>query len=74
MKLYIWNNPHDVDYGGSCLYAIASDEEQARSLARIAGVSHYGMEPDGASAGLKDLGPPDRVHELPYAEIYEWSE
>lgn len=74
MKLYVWNEPYGVDYGGSCLYAIAPDECSARALAEIAGVARYGYEPNGTPRGLRDLGPPSRVHDLPYAEIYEWSE
>jgi hypothetical protein len=75
MKLFVWNNPYDVRYGGSCLYVIANDVDEARKLAKEKcydtafgdqwkenkGVNVYGKEPT-------------RVHELPHAECYEWEE
>ncbi len=74
MKLYVWNNPYDVAFGGSCAYAVADSEDEARALVEAASAAQYGHEPKGSSEGAKVPGPPDRVHELPYAEIYEWSE
>lgn len=73
MKLYVWNDPYHIDYGGTCLYVIAESEEQARELAPSAGVSQYGHEPGGGPPQKMELGVP-RVHDLPHAEIYHWSE
>lgn len=73
MKVFIWNNPYSVAYGGSFLFVVAGNEEQARNLAASAHVTHYGYPPRERN-GQTDLGEPDRVIEAPYAEIYEWSE
>ena len=75
VKLYVWNNPYDVNYGGSCLYVVAESEDQARALAPAALVAKYGNPWDkNRHLGAVKLGAPDRVHELPHAEVYEWSE
>lgn len=77
MKLYVWNDPYDVKYGGSCLYAIAATEDEARKIAADAGRATYGSQPEAGMRAAqlpRDLGPPTRVHDLPYAEVYEWSE
>jgi hypothetical protein len=80
MKLYVWNNPYDVRYGGSCLYAVADSEDAARDIAMSALRSHYGYDPGNDDHRLDQrirkeaLGAPTRVRELPYAEVYEWSE
>lgn len=73
MKLFVWNNPYGVSYGGSCLYVVAETEDQARALAVTASISKFGDAPEGA-LGEQKLGPPDRVVDVPYAEVYEWSE
>lgn len=75
MKLYIWNRPYPVAYGGSCLYAVAESEEAARALALTSPVNCYGFGAEPRQVGDWDLTrAPDAVHELPYAEVYEWSE
>lgn len=74
MKLYVWNNPYSVAYGGSCLYAIADGEDAAREIASSAFIREYGYAPTERQLGSVDLGPPDRVHDLPYAEVYQWAE
>lgn len=73
MKLYVWNMPFQVSYGGSILYVLARDIRQARKAARTAVVSHYGYDPQEQHP-LPDLGEPDRVLSAPYAEVYRWSE
>lgn len=77
MKLFVWNNPYRVTYGGSCLYAIANTEEEARLIATKAATAPFGnLYSSGGELGECDAlkGPPNRIHELPYAEIYEWYE
>ena len=74
MKLFIWNEPYPVGYGGSFAFAVAETVEDAREQVRKAGVSRYGHEPDsycGADVSKRD---PDRVLDGPCAEVYEWSE
>lgn len=74
MRLYVWNNPYKVSYGGSCLYAIAESEEQAREIAVTAITKSYG-EYNGQMLGDHvKLGAPTRSCDLPYAEVYEWSD
>jgi hypothetical protein len=73
VKLYVWKNAYDVRYGDACLYVIAISEDEARKAAKTARVSRFGYEPDNL-AQLGELGPPDRVCDGPYAEVYEWQE
>lgn len=73
MKLFIWNEPYKVEYGGACLYVIAETLEQARELALNAQLAYFGLKPLG-TVGIPDLGEPDRVLDAPYAECYEWYE
>lgn len=74
MRLYVWNDPYHVSYGGSILYVVAETEEQARELAVAAPVAAFGnIREEGQKWDFK-LGAADRVLDLPCAEIYEWSE
>jgi hypothetical protein len=81
MKLFVWNDPIDISYGGCCAYVIAADVDQARALAVKAPTAYYGRAP-GRGDGVYCLKlneadvarPPDRVLELPCAEIYAWEE
>lgn len=73
MKLYIWDSPYNVSWGGSCLYVLAYDLEQAKELALTASVSNYGYNPV-QKMSIKNLGAPTRIVEGPYAEVFEWSE
>ncbi len=75
MKLYVWNQPFSVSYGGSILYVLAENLTQARKKALAALDVGFGTSyPDGRTRELKDLGKPDRVIDQPYAEVYWWSE
>ena len=78
MKLYIWKDVYSVKYGAAFLYSIADSIEQARELALNAKTSEYGYapKPDSRSQVEPSIvnGPPDRIVDLPYAEVYEWSE
>ena len=76
LKLYVWKDIATVDYGGAILYAIAETEEQARKMAVGAPVAEYGDPWEGKTLDPSDVPDraPDRVHELPYAEVYQWSE
>lgn len=74
MKLFIWNDPYGVNYGGSILFVMAEDEASARELAKTCPTIKYGFgKPDGFFC-TKPLGAPDRVIEQPGGECYEWSE
>lgn len=75
MKLFVWNNPYRVSYGGSLLYAVAESEEAAREMiARPTPRYAYGEYAETPLNFLPDLGPPTRVVDVPCAELYEWSE
>lgn len=76
MKLYVWNNPYEVSYGGSCLYVIADSLRSARKLTKKALDTGFGMPYcDNSLNGCNvDKIKPSRVHKLPHAEMYSWSE
>lgn len=75
MRVYIWNNPYHVNYGGSFLWVVAETEEAARELTQKAMTSQFGLEPTAKMQRPdKPLGPPDRIEELPHAECYQWEE
>ena len=71
MKVFVWNDPYHIKYGGSFLFAVAENVEAAKAEAmkRIGESGSLSYMPKGFS-----LGEPFAVHELPYAEWYEWSE
>jgi hypothetical protein len=73
MKLFIWNDPYDVNWGGSCLYVLAESLEQAKEQAKKTVIAKFGSNPDSKTFEFQ-VGEPDRVIEGPYAEAYEWAE
>lgn len=76
MKLFIWNDPYTVSYGGSFLFVVAKDEAQARKLAKTAQINKYGRSPTDGILGddlALALGEP-RIEDLPHAECYHWEE
>jgi hypothetical protein len=75
MKIYIWNEPYQVSWGGSFLFIAAESEEQARLLAAIAPKCGYGYRASNDKPlGNIELGPPSRVIDVPGGECYWWSE
>ncbi|MCY1669494.1 hypothetical protein OVA07_00505 [Novosphingobium sp. SL115] len=75
MKLYIWNHPHNILYGGAIAYAVAESEDAARDEIRKAPVMLYGDQRQKLDvAGLHIDGPADRILDLPCAEIFQWEE
>lgn len=74
MKMFIWNDPYAVKYGGAIIYAVAETEEAAREAIKSACTSKYGGEPEGCGNFTVGDTPPTRVLDVPCAEIYEWSE
>jgi hypothetical protein len=72
MKVFIWNDPYGVAYGGSICYVVAETVEQARSLAKHGSLRKYGLGDDPAPNIA--LGEPDHIVDCPCAEWYEWSE
>lgn len=73
MKMFIWKDAYRVPFGSAIAVAVAENAEEARHKLRHAGVSHYGLAPE---EGGVDLGnrEPDRVLDLPAAQIFQWSE
>lgn len=66
MKLFVWNCPISVSYGGTCLYVVADSLREARKVAEKALISRYGSPPKDAPGKDsppfdKPLGKPDRV-------------
>lgn len=75
VKLFVWNNPYHVPYGGSCVFALGNTVEEARAAA-----AHAGHWPYAFGAPGEEIGPmaafdnePDLVLESG-AVCYEWSE
>ena len=73
MKLFVWNDTESPAWGGACLYIIAETLEEAKRQAKITFVSKFGEAPNTIN-DIEILSEPDRVHELPYAELYWWKE
>ena len=78
MKLFVWNEPYPVAYGGSCVFALGQDVEDARESARRAGVWRYGPKrhdaPDYSMPPKADIErEPDLVMDEG-AAAYEWAE
>ena len=74
MNLYIWNNPYHVTYGGTCLYALASNLREARHIALNSVIAVHGSTHAKKKIFMDKLGKPSRIISKPYAEVYEWSE
>lgn len=77
MKLFVWNEPYDVAYGQSMVFAVAETVEQARELCRTGTVCTYGTPKDWEPKDWTkkiNLGEPTRVVDIPCAEWHEWSE
>lgn len=78
MKLYVWNDPYQVIYGGSCLYVIANNLREARKLAatKCADASYGGFNRKDMKSCKVDVSKmePTSIHELPHAECYHWEE
>jgi len=75
MKMFFWNNPYKVTYGGSVLFAIAETEEAARKLAAHKCVRYTFGDSEQGRDNMKviadKLGPPTRIVDLPCAEWHE---
>ncbi len=74
-KLFCWNRPYHIDYGGSCVFALGKSIEEARINAKTALVWEYGIgRPDKKiPIGLDLDRDPDLILE-DGAVCYEWSE
>ena len=76
MKLYLWADPYQVDYGSSMAFAVAgtlaaAKKQAAKGLAYKYGKYKQDWSPTELAA---KLGEPTRVVDLPCAEWHEWSE
>ncbi len=78
MKLFVWNEPYSVNYGGSCLYVIANNVEEARELAKSkcydASFGGFDRKNMKETCVPVDGVEPTSVHDLPHAECYHWEE
>ena len=72
MRLYIWNNPYHVPWGGSFVYAVAENLKEAREQAQQGKMYLFG-EFEKPTPQVS-LGKPTRVIKLPCAEWFEHSE
>lgn len=73
MKLYVWNNPYDVRYGHSLVFAVAENIEAAREQV-LTGESYAYGEYTGDGVQKTKLDEPTRIVDLPCAEWHCWSE
>ena len=78
MKLFIWADPYQVNYGSSMLMCVAKNLREAKKLAKIGKTYSYvvylNKHSSGKAAIVKGLGKPLRILNLPCAEWHEWSE
>lgn len=76
MKLFVWNNPYSVSYGGSLLIVVAETEEEARKQVVGAPSYDFGTCDAGTRSPTKQepIGAPDRVVDVPCAEWHAWYE
>lgn len=75
MKLYFWNEPYPVKWGGSLLFAVAESLDEAKRIAASVMSYRYGVHENDTSFLIvqsADLGEPTRVLNLPCAEWHEW--
>jgi hypothetical protein len=73
MKLFVWNNPYEVDAGQSLVFAVAETVEQAREIAKKGTVCTFGKPREDQAQPNVELGEPTRVVELPCAEWHMWA-
>lgn len=76
MKLFVWNNPYEVWYGSSMVFAVAETLEAAKEIACSAAARwfHYVEYEQDRRTWPHDLGDPLRVVDLPCAEWHHWEE
>jgi hypothetical protein len=74
MKLYLWNEPYQVSYGSSLVFAVASSLEEAKEIATTKATSWSYGDCQKTGIPLRDLGEPTRVLDLPCAEWHRWEE
>lgn len=75
MKLFVWNNVFEQNYGGGCLYVLAQDEDQAREQAKSTVEMAFGCYDKVVRDATTEIQrAPDRVMSGPYAEAYTWAE
>lgn len=75
MKLYIWNEPYELDYGFTLLIVVARNLREAKLLAKNGDCYRFGIHQKEKTDKLNlKLGKPDRVVSLPCAEWHEWEE
>jgi hypothetical protein len=74
LKLYVWADPYNVSYGSSMVFAVAENLAAARKQAAKGKFYSFGLFEKSHDMSHVVLGKPSRVHKLPCAEWFEWSE
>ena len=72
MKLYIWNDPYCVSYGGSFIYAVAETLPEAMKQVALGKLYNFGQY-KGTTPKVV-LAKTTRILKLPCAEWFEYSE
>ncbi len=78
MKLFIWADPYQVDYGSSMLICVANNLGEAKKLAKTGKcysfVQYLNEHSSTEVKEVSKLGKPTRILNLPCAEWHDWSE
>lgn len=74
MKMFIWNDPYQVNYGTSELVVVAEDLPAAIELAKKSIDGHWNHHAASDLSKESASRPPDKTIELPCAVNFEWSE
>ncbi len=71
LKLFVWDNPYRIPFGGTVCFAVAESVEAAKAQLKVSAGYYAGME---SQTPQEKLGDPDRVLDLPAGEWHSWSE
>lgn len=82
MKLFVWANPYDIDYGSAMCFAVAETEEQAREMLMGGNATAWSfgecededLSRPSPTRSWITLAGPTRVVDLPCAEWHRWEE
>jgi hypothetical protein len=80
MKMFIWDNPVLIKYGGSVIVAVAETIEEAREVATTQAQSSFvglgiGRYPDKKEDYSRFIqGEPSRVVDVPCVEVFYYQE
>lgn len=75
VKMFVWNNPYGIDYGGTCIFALGETEEDARIAALAAEMMWFGRHAPNTAIPVRiSLNRPADLILESGAVCYAWSE